>query len=578
LGEEKVNEMKIRKIATNKNRMISIVCLIITSAILIESGFCEIIPPSRQVIWQGNAGVEGGIPIRTNNCQTLTPGGNIQTALNSCPAGQVVYLNSGTYTITSTLTIPANVTLRGAGVDSTILLSNSSVDPIVRIGSGYTEAVGINITSGYTKGSSQIVVANASTISVGDLIRIDELNDATIPVTKEGYEGSCTWCGRDNGNRVRAQVVKVTTKSGNTLNFTPAFFFNFSSGNIPQIQKLQTTTKYAGVENLTIKNGSSGGTSGRVNLDFYSAENCWVKNIKIDTCGKRGIDVRIDNYRIEVRDSYITGCLDAINSDTCYGLQLALSSNCLIENNIFYDTTDGPMLMWGASGNVVSYNYLYDVHRDKELDSWFWPDSWTHGAHTSFNLYEGNIMVSFASDFTWGSSSHNTFFRNRFLGKHPTFAWVEGTLQTAAFNLGSINNFMNLVGNVLGTSGFHDGYEVNAPADIPSSKPIYIIGMFNDARPRQTVLRHANYDYYTNSTKYCDGSGEPGCQGGDGSHTLPSSLYLSSKPLWWGTLPWPAIGPDLNPMAGTIPAKERYEGMNIPPSNVPSAPKNLRIQ
>src|SRR2546428_13625800 len=27
--------------------------------------------------------------------------------------------------------------------------------------------------------------------------------------------------------------------------------------------------------------------------------------------------------------------------------------------------------------------------------------------------------------------------------------------------------------------------------------------------------------------------------------TLPSSLYLSSQPSWWGTMPWPAIGPDV---------------------------------
>src|SRR5438093_13133040 len=24
---------------------------------------------------------------------------------------------------------------------------------------------------------------------------------------------------------------------------------------------------------------------------------------------------------------------------------------------------------------------------------------------------------------------------------------------------------------------------------------------------------------------------------------LPASLYRSSKPSWWGTMPWPAIGP-----------------------------------
>jgi parallel beta-helix repeat protein len=571
--------MKLKQIQKHVCKIVPIVSFLFVLTVLVESGFCEIIPSSRVATWQGNVGVEGGIANRTTIYQTLNPGGNIQAALNSCPSGQVVYLNAGTYTITSTLTIPTNVTLRGAGIDSTILLSNSSLDPIVRFGGDYTTASGINITSGYTKGSRQIVVAGASTISVGDLIRIDELNDSSIPVTQKGYEGTCSWCSRDNGNRARAQIVKVTGKNGNTLDFTPAFFFDFSSGNTPQIQKLQPTTKYAGVENLTIKNGSSGGTSGRRNLYFSSAENCWAKNIKIDTCGKRGIDIYPDNYRVEIRDSYITGCLDAVNSDTCYGLQLGFSSNCLVENNVFYNTTDGPMLMWGASGNVVSYNYMYDVHRDKDLGSWFWPDVWAHGAHTSFNLYEGNVMVCFASDFTWGSNSHNTFFRNVFLGKYPTYEWVTGTAQTAAFNMGSINNFMNLVGNVLGTSGFHNVYEVNAPSDIPTSKPIYINGMFNDTRPRQTVLRHANYDYYSNSVKFCDDTGEPGCQGGDASHTLPNSLYLASKPSFFGSCSWPAIGSDLSPLVKMLPAKARYEGSSIcgGSDSAPQAPTNLRM-
>src|SRR5262249_24123755 len=29
------------------------------------------------------------------------------------------------------------------------------------------------------------------------------------------------------------------------------------------------------------------------------------------------------------------------------------------------------------------------------------------------------------------------------------------------------------------------------------------------------------------------------------SQTLPVSFYLSAKPSWWGTMPWPAIGSDV---------------------------------
>jgi hypothetical protein len=87
-----------------------------------------------------------------------------------------------------------------------------------------------------------------------------------------------------------------------------------------------------------------------------------------------------------------------------------------------------------------------------------------------------------------------------------------------------------------------------------------------DPNVKATLLRHGNFDYVTNSVVW-----DPSIS----DHALPASLYLTSKPSWWGTLPWPSIGPDLNPMVGTIPAKERYLGTDTTP---PSVPKNLRVR
>src|SRR5207247_11001311 len=38
---------------------------------------------------------------------------------------------------------------------------------------------------------------------------------------------------------------------------------------------------------------------------------------------------------------------------------------------------------------------------------------------------------------------------------------------------------------------------------------------------------------------------------------LPASLYRSSKPSWWGTMPWPAIGPDVT--GGQDPSGHAYK-------------------
>ena len=53
------------------------------------------------------------------------------------------------------------------------------------------------------------------------------------------------------------------------------------------------------------------------------------------------------------------------------------------------------------------------------------------------------------------------------------------------------------------------------------------------------------------------------------SQTLPSSFYLSSKPTFFGSVPWPAIGPDvtggseagLNGHHAKIPARRCFESV-----------------
>src|SRR5437868_10252502 len=59
------------------------------------------IDPSRAVDWS-NVGIPGGIPNRTTICTTLNPGATsaqINNAISSCPNGQVVFLNAGTYNL-----------------------------------------------------------------------------------------------------------------------------------------------------------------------------------------------------------------------------------------------------------------------------------------------------------------------------------------------------------------------------------------------------------------------------------------------------------------------------------------------
>jgi len=81
------------------------------------------------------------------------------------------------------------------------------------------------------------------------------------------------------------------------------------------------------------------------------------------------------------------------------------------------------------------------------------------------------------------------------------------------------------------------------------------------------------------------------------THSLPSSFYLTTKPIWWGPMPWPAIGPDVTGGTGpggfsyAIPAQACYNnsakdgsGILIFDANAcyysqqrPAPPTNLKV-
>jgi hypothetical protein len=108
------------------------------------------------------------------------------------------------------------------------------------------------------------------------------------------------------------------------------------------------------------------------------------------------------------------------------------------------------------------------------------------------------------------------------------------------FDKGDIG--MTAFGNVLGaatagTSPASSGYT-------SGSAPIFLLGGASDVSTT-TFVRHGNYDHYNKAVKW---------ETGIADHTIPVSLYRTSKPAFFGSLPWPWVGPDLGTMAGTLPA------------------------
>jgi hypothetical protein len=544
----------------------------IMSLIVFSTVSAEIIPPDRRIDWS-DAGIPGGIPQRTTICTTLNAAtyGNgitdatsaIQQALENCPDNQVVYLPAGTYRITDTVHLYDNDTLRGAGMGKTIIRLESDARSAVDIRGSFNWAVtGVKkiyrVTGGMGKGSTQITLNSVADVNRGDEMVIDMLNDGDT-VDALGSEGFCDYCGREEGTRTHGQIVEVKGVSGNTVTISPPLYWDLSPDLSPEAVLVDDNwlIRHAGIENLTVTQkpvpqGQDPHTMYLVEID--GAAYSWLRRVELENADWRLVWM-IESLHNEIRENYFHTGINGYGRAHGYGVLLDMfTSATLAEDNIFW-SLDGGCIMTGggASGNVIAYNYLIDPRYD---DAWWMTPSpsLNHNPHPSMNLWEGNYGYQAEADDIHGSSSHNTVFRSVSTG----YQNVTITEFNNAVCLGYRQRYYNFVGNILGTSGWSQVYEVAYPQDADSSvKTIWRLGHSgpNDAGETQvkaTLLRHGNFDYVTNSVQW--DSAIP-------DHDIPASLYLASKPSWFGSVPYPPIGPDVTGMVNKIPAQLRYEAM-----------------
>jgi hypothetical protein len=74
-----------------------------------------------------------------------------------------------------------------------------------------------------------------------------------------------------------------------------------------------------------------------------------------------------------------------------------------------------------------------------------------------------------------------------------------------------------------------------------------------DPKVADTTIRDANFDYLTNTVVW---------DADDTAHTLPNSLYLTTKPAFFNAgrgYTWPWVNPTESPQLHALPAKVRYD-------------------
>jgi hypothetical protein len=478
------------------------------------------------------------------------------------------------------------VALRGSGPDKTILRYGDGAN-IISLGRTYLSASQVAlvpILSGSTKGSQQIVLQSAAGISTGTYLTITQTNpmdaDGHPLVETSGY-GGCSYCGHDMPSRAMAQIDRVTAVSGNTITLERPLYFDYTSS--PQAYKL-TMVENAGLENLRLQPTASSGT-GVVykNINLESCAHCWVHGVESDMAVDRSNVYLSDVYGSEISNDYLDDGYTHTSGETYAIFVEFRGSENRIENNIIRKARHS-MIMSGGSGNVFAYNYALDPFMSEYPNAL--PESDTHSAHPFMNLWEGNVIPNIHLDFTHGSNSHNTIYRNyvSLASTNPqTGAPMTSGLFAAAFAYYS--NYENVLGNVLGPYGSPcsaTAYEIDA--DQGQSATIYKLGYYDDgatsapssalaAKASHTLLRGGNWDCVTNSVVWADGV--PGGLGAEpylARQNLPDSLYLSAKPGWFSqsSAVWPPIDPSAPAKVSKIPAQRCYE--NGPKVGLPFNP------
>jgi hypothetical protein len=557
----------------------------------------------------------------------------INNAISSALANTVVRIPAGTYSVGTFDITKSNVVLRGAGAGQTILKATScssggglggSNCPFIHLMSGKTGVgsfggvTAANWTAGYSQGTTVITLSSttgltAGPVGTGSLIMLDQSDDASDGWPAKGDIYSCANalnnCSNQGGNNYgvsgRAQVLVATVRaiSGNQVTITPDVTYpNWRSGQSPQAYwNTGSPVSNSGIENMTIDFTGDGGQG----IYILNAANVWVTGIRIlNTNGGTAETYHIfvlQSAHVTIESNYIYG-----RPTTCSPFPLANypysdqeSSDIVVDNNIFDTNTESTVPNDPGGRNVFGYNLTVNGNVGVAGQQ-------MHSGNIMMNLLEGNNAQNFMADVTHGSHFFNTLYRNHFDGT----ARNNACSASWAIEILTNNRFFQAIANVAGSTSYSQ-YE----ADLGSAGNNEIFGLgwmgnnsgtpvTNDTNVKRTFMRWGNWDMFTstNSTgtndqtgvRWCGNSSDTGwsttCSSssevpagitnfpnavptlgdtGAGQGALPASFYLTSKPAWFGNVPFPPIGPDVaNGNAPNVAATPTGGHANLIPSRV----------
>ncbi len=570
----------------------------------------RLIPADRVTEWLPGLNAVGGVPRDDDRVRPSTvylPSGDpfagysvdpsvagsggatraIQDALDAAGAKasetgrKIVLLPSGEFRITGEgLEIPSFVTLRGQGTRgpgaTRLVKAARTGTPVVILGHLWVKnTTPVDLAEDGVHGSKRIVVARDPGYRVGELVFIDQVEDTARvgskwnPIRQGPGDDSRGWFSRQD--RPTGQVVEIAAVDGNELTLNAPLRLPYYKSNGAQVVRFSggrqggpavPTLQWSGLEDVYIFGGEQG------NVAFYATSYAWAKNIESE--GSIGPSVSFNStFRSVLRDSFIHSTQDPNPGGAGYGIDLNFySADNLIENNISWNFNKVITCRASGGGNVFGYNYVedgwgagYPTIPEVGLNA-------SHYATPHHELFEGNQAWNMSGDSFWGNSIDITFFRNHATGRRRSVAplRLNDEVSRHFVDVPEWHTGYSFVGNVLGTPDMEAKpqsafvYE-NQPPWRYDPVPVWTIGPQYDSGldgqdpdVAATTIRHGNFDYVTGGISW-----DPEIERTD----LPRSMYLDSKPAFFGENPWPWVIPEDpgDTKVHVLPARARFDDL-----------------
>lgn len=363
---------------------------------------------------------------------------------------------------------------------------------------------------------------------------------------------------------------------------------NWASSQGPKAWWGSSTVTNVGIEDMELDQsaytGNCGGHGGCMNaVGVDSASKWWVVGISSNVANFFHVNAW---YAVNglIRDSYF---YETANKGTqSYGVGCtAFCGGLLIENNIIQGVVDPENLAGPCSACVFGYNFA--VNQDDSATAFLFSSNPMHTGSTDYILEEGNIGAGSDLDSIHGPHFLNTFVRNYFNG-YQAVEGVMPTQDTMPITIAAFSRYNNIIGNVLGTAGYHVTYKCSPAGPMVKYCPgydqlvtnaIYALGFShgdqldynnnpplpNDILSSSSTMIWGNYDTVNNSVQWNNSevpTGDPNYPNPipSGQNISPSfynkvySVFPScgtGLPFWknptTGTCPpYPSIGPDVS--------------------------------